>query len=182
MKYLLYISLSGLLFFSNMNCMSMMGMQGMHGGNNSHQMDHNIKTIQKDFQNEKFTLSMEIQPQYVNIVSNIKLSVKYNSMRNKADVSRFLVTVQESNSDYTNSIEITGKGIYPIKYVPKEPGMMLLTVKLIQEDNAPALIEVQQIILAKQNSENIFSNPNTYILGGLFMGVMMVFMLSSSWM
>jgi hypothetical protein len=158
------------------------GMQRMHGNQSSMHGNASVNSIQKFYESDKFVLSLNIPPLYLNVNSKIDFKVEFKSKSTFEDSPRFLISIHESGINVSENIEIDAEGTFPINFTPQTAGLANVSIKLIKGELQNTLIETNQMVMTNHGSTSIFSNSNTYIIGGLFMGAMMTFMLFGHWM
>ena len=169
------------LVFSSTGCMSMCGMGGMHGNMTNQQMQSTVVAQKNTFKNDDLSLTLTVPTLSSGISSNIELNIVYNSKVYEKNSPRLILSIEETGNSSTRTVEFDAAGTFPVDYIPHSSGFAKITVGLLEGESNEQLIFVQQEITSGSSTNSFFSNPGTYIWGGLFMGAMMAAMLFTDW-
>ena len=181
MKKVLNLILILSLVFSSTGCMTMWGMGGMHGNMSNHQSQNSAITQKSTFQNDDLSLTLTVPTLSSGFSSNIELNIVYNSKVYEKNSPRLILSIEETGNSSTRTVEFDAAGTFPVDYIPQSSGFAKITVGLLEGESNEKLIFVQQEITSGSSTNSFFSNPGTYIWGGLFMGAMMAAMLFTDW-
>jgi hypothetical protein len=161
--------------------MPMWGMRGKHGNMSNQQIQNSVVTQKNTFKNDDLSITLSVPTLSAGISSNIELNIVYKSKVYEKKSPRLLLSIQENDNNSSRTVEFDAEGTFPVEYIPQSTGFANITVRLIKNEENEELMFVQQKITLNNNNNSFFSNPGTYIYGGLFMGAMMAVMIFADW-
>lgn len=179
MKKILFLVMILSIVAVTTGCMSMRGLGGMHHHMSAQNMQSSDLRQKGVFQNEELSLSLMVPPFYSGVTSSMEFSIAYKSKRDEKSNYRLILSVQEAGSDSVQTVAFATEGTFQVDYLPRAVGVAEISVNFSGEKNEKLIRLLQKI--SDRRNDSFFSNPETYIWGGLFMGSMMAVMLLVDW-
>jgi hypothetical protein len=158
------------------------GMMGMHGfpGMSHHTVGQNKTIIIKQFEQDGFRGELSVPSLSADKAALIQLLIQDNN----GPVSNALVdfTFDEGNRAPMETIKIVGSqgGLYEVEYTPAAEGPLIVSADISGLPQTEGLlVSVQTNVFSNQKSA--WSNSTIYALGGVGMGLMMLWMGGTHW-